>query len=96
MAYNKQVNNNNKKKNKNNYYYLSRVTPSVARTVINKGPDVQIELELILQPGEKPSEQSENQQQTQPTCSYYIPFKSKAPVSQVMDELHCNSEGCTS
>ena len=52
---------------------LSRVTPSVARTVINGGPDVQIELEfrsvIFLwreenrELGEKPA----NQQQTQPT-----------------------------
>ena len=45
--------------------YLSRVTPSVAMTVINGGPDVQIELELRSfgfcggrktgEPGEKPS-----------------------------------------
>ena len=57
--------------------YLSRETPSVARTVITEGPDVQIELEFRSvgfcggrktgYPGETPSEQGENQQQTQPT-----------------------------
>ena len=55
--------------------YLSRVTPSVA--VINGGPAVHIEFEFngvgfcggrkTGEPGEKPSEQDENQQQTQPT-----------------------------
>ena len=54
-----------------------KVTPSVTRTVINGGPDVQIELEFrsvgfcgsrkTKEPGENPSEQSENQQQTQRT-----------------------------
>ena len=48
----------------NNNRYLSRVTPSVAKTVINRGPNVQIESDLV---GGKPSEQGENQQQTQPT-----------------------------
>ena len=66
-----------KKKINNNNRYLSRVTPSVARTVINGGPDVQIELEFrnvgfcggrkTGDPGEKPLEQGENQQQTQLT-----------------------------
>ena len=60
-----------------NHRYLSRVTPSVARTVINGNSDVQIELEFrsvafcggrkTEEPGEKHSEQGENQQQTQPT-----------------------------
>ena len=67
-------NNNNNNNNKNNQY-SSRVTPSLVRTVINGGPDVQIEFEFrsvgfcggrkIEEPGEKPSEQGKNQQQTQ-------------------------------
>ena len=53
------------------------ITPSIARTDINGGPDVQIELEFRSvglcggrytgEPVEKPSEQAENQQETQLT-----------------------------
>ena len=59
---------------------LSRVAPSVSSTLLNGGADVQIELEFTSvgfcggrktgepgEPGEKPSEKGDNQQQTQPT-----------------------------
>ena len=38
--------NNNNNNNSNNNQYLSRVTPSVVRTVINESPDVKIELKF--------------------------------------------------
>ena len=67
------------KEENNNNRYLSRVSPSVARTVINGGPDVQIELEFGSvgfveggkpeNPENNPRSKATTNNQTQPTAS---------------------------
>ena len=75
-----------------NNRHLNRVIPSVARTVINGGPDAQIELEFgsvgfcggrkTGEPGEKPSEKGENQQQTQATRDDEYGNRTRVPWSR--------------